>query len=40
MKRLSVRYHAQPDDVVTVGELAEEGRQFFFQYDEAFLARG
>jgi hypothetical protein len=40
MKRLQVRYHAQPDDVIAVGELAEEGRQFFFEYDEAFLARG
>jgi serine/threonine-protein kinase HipA len=40
MKRLQVRYHAQPDDVIAVGELAEEGRQFYFEYDEAFLARG
>jgi hypothetical protein len=32
MKRLQVRYHAQPDDVIAVGELAEEGRQFFFEY--------
>lgn len=39
MKRLQVRYHVQPDDVIPVGELAEEGRQFFFEYDEAFLVR-
>ncbi|MEI6644578.1 MAG: type II toxin-antitoxin system HipA family toxin [bacterium] len=40
MKRIQVRYHAQPDDVIAVGELAEEGRAFFFEYDEAFLSRG
>lgn len=40
MKRLQIRYHAQPDDMLVMGELAEEGRQFFFEYDEAFLARG
>lgn len=40
MKRLQIRYQVQPDDTIAVGELAEEGRQFFFEYDTTFLSRG
>lgn len=40
MKRLQVRYHGMSGRVVTVGELAEDRRRFFFEFDAAFMALG
>jgi serine/threonine-protein kinase HipA len=40
MRRLQVRYHASPDRTMTVGELAEDRGQFFFSFDESFIAHG
>ncbi|MEI7900527.1 MAG: type II toxin-antitoxin system HipA family toxin [bacterium] len=40
MRRLQVRYHASPGQVLAVGDLAEDRGRFFFEYDAAFVARG
>ena len=40
MRRLQVRYHAAPDRTVPVGEVAEDRGQFFFSFDESFIAHG
>ena len=40
MKRLQVRFCGAPGKSLAVGELAEDRGRFFFEFDEAFIARG
>jgi serine/threonine-protein kinase HipA len=40
MKRLAVRYHRAPGQVIPVGELAEDRGRYFFEFDEFFITQG
>jgi len=40
MKRLAVRYHRAPGQVMAVGELAEDRGSYFFEFDESFITQG
>jgi len=40
LKRLIVKFQRTPDDVITVGTLAEQDRQIYFEYDAPFLEKG
>lgn len=40
MRQLTVTLRRTPDDLLTVGTLAEQGRRIYFEYDAAFLDRG
>ena len=40
MKKLTVRLRRTPDDVLTVGTLAEQDRRIYFEYAPAFLDTG
>lgn len=40
MRELTVKLQRTPDDVLTVGRLAEQDRRIYFEYDDAFLDAG
>jgi serine/threonine-protein kinase HipA len=40
MRKLNVKFQRSPQDILTVGTLAEQDRRIYFEYDPAFLDKG